>query len=82
MSSYHRAITRQRPLPLALLAYAAKHHRTITTGTPFALHDDGRNAEGERRTWLVLPGHLPGAFPSIPGALATSAGMEASCASR
>lgn len=68
--------------PLALLACVAQQRPTITTAPPFALHDGGRDVEGEQRTCLVLSGRLLRAVPSIPGALATSAGMEASCASR
>lgn len=67
----------QHAAPLPLFDWAARHHRPAT-GARIVLRDDLRDAEGEPRACLVIPGRrLPLAFPSIPAALAALAHMEA-----
>jgi len=57
--------------------------RLAPTSARVVLRDDLRDAEGQPRACIVIPGRrLPLAFPSIPAALAALARMEAAHAGR
>ncbi|WP_270934418.1 hypothetical protein [Falsiroseomonas oryzae] len=71
-----------RPAPL--LDWIERHkaaqrdRRPAPAGVRLVLRDDLRDAEGQPRACIVIPGRrLPLAFPSIPAALAALAHMEA-----
>jgi hypothetical protein len=70
------------PAPLPLFAWAARQHRQVRGAARIVLRADMRDAEGEPRACIVIPGRLPLAFPSIPAALAALARMEAAHAGR
>ncbi|WP_372620865.1 hypothetical protein [Falsiroseomonas sp.] len=76
----------QRPAPLLDWIERQKimeRQRRNTSGARVILRDDLRDAEGQPRACLVIPGRpLPLAFPSIPAALAALAQMEAAHAGR
>lgn len=66
----------QHAAPLPLFAWAARNHRPAPRAS-IVLRDDLRDAEGEPRACIVIPGRrLPLAFPNIPAALAALAQME------
>lgn len=75
-----------RPAPL--LDWIERHkavertRRPAPTGARLMLRHDLRDAAGEPRACIVMPGRLPVAFPSIPAALAALAHMEAAHAGR
>jgi hypothetical protein len=57
--------------------------RPAITGARIVLRDDLRDADGEPRACLAIPGRrLPLAFPNMPAALAALARMEAAHAGR
>jgi hypothetical protein len=71
------------PRPAPLLdwiereGHAARARRPAPNGAKLVLRHDLRDAAGEPRACLALPGHLPWAFASLPAALAALARMEA-----
>lgn len=72
-----RMSRRRTSTPLPLFAWAALHHRPHSPRARIVLRDDLRDAEGEPRACIVMPGRrLPLAFPNIPAALAALAHME------
>jgi hypothetical protein len=72
-----RTASARHAAPLPLFAWAARHQRSAT-GARIVLRDDLRDADGEPRACIVIPGRrLPLAFPNIPAALAALAHMEA-----
>ncbi len=78
----HRARAKSpRPAPLLdwieAKRHAARARRPAPTGAKLVLRHDLRDAAGEPRACLALPGHLPRAFASVQAALAALAGMEA-----
>lgn len=83
---FPRKTTRRRMAarePLPLFAWAARQPRAAATGARLILRDDLRDAEGQPRACLAIPGRrLPLAFPSIAAALAALAHMEAAHAGR
>jgi hypothetical protein len=54
----------------------------MTSGARIVLRDDLRDAEGQPRACLAIPGQLPVAFPSISAAYAALNRMEAVQAGR
>jgi hypothetical protein len=76
---------RAKPIrPAPLLDWIERHQaaerggRPVTTGARLMLRYDLRDAAGEPRACIVIPGRrLPLAFPSIPAALAALANMKA-----
>lgn len=72
-----RTTSAQHAAPLPLFDWAARHQRSAT-GARLLLRADLRDADGEPRACLAIPGRRsPLAFPSIPAALAALARMEA-----
>ena len=74
-----------QPAPLLdwIERQTAARNRPPATSARIVLRDDLRDAEGEPRACIVIPGRrLPLAFPSIPAALAALARMEAAHAGR
>lgn len=61
---------------------AAPARPSAATGARLVLRHDLRDAAGEPRACLALPGRLPLAFPSMPAALAALAWVEAGHAGR
>jgi hypothetical protein len=79
----HRQVRPADLAPLPLFAWAARHQPRPTGAAHVVLRDDLRDANGEPRACIVIPGRrLPLAFPSIPAALAALACMEAAHAGR
>ncbi len=69
--------------PLPLFEWAARRQRSAAPAPRLILRADLRDADGEPRACLAIPGRrLPLAFPSIPAALAALAHMEAAHAGR
>lgn len=56
--------------------------RPMPPGARLMLRDDLRDAEGQPRACIVIPGRLPVAFPSIHAAYAALDTMEAAHAGR
>jgi hypothetical protein len=66
-----------------LFEWAARRQRIAATAPRLILRADLRDADGEPRACLTIPGRrLPLAFPNIPAALAALARMEAAHACR
>ena len=69
--------------PLPLFEWAARRQPSAANAPRLILRADLRDADGEPRACLSIPGRrLPLAFPSIPAALAALAHMEAADARR
>ncbi len=70
-----RAMT---PAPLPLFTWAAQHPRPRAMGARLLLRADLRDAEGEPRACIAIPGQrVPLAYPNITAALAALRAMEA-----
>ncbi len=75
--------TTRAPGPMPLFLWAARQEHRTTSGARLVLRDDLRNAEGEPRACIAIPGRrVPLAFPSISAAVAALARMEAAHAGR
>ena len=78
-----RTNTAPHAAPLPLFEWAARRQRIAASVPRLILRADLRDADGEPRACLSIPGRrLPLAFPSIPAALAALAHMEAADARR
>jgi hypothetical protein len=78
-----RINTAPHAAPLPLFEWAARRQRSAASAPRLFLRADLRDADGEPRACLSIPGRrLPLAFPSIPAALAALAHMEAADARR
>ena len=78
-----RTTTAPHAAPLPLFEWAARRQRSAASVPRLILRADLRDADGEPRACLAIPGRrLPLAFPSIPAALAALTRMEAADARR
>ena len=78
-----RTTTAPHPAPLPLFEWAARRQRIAAPAPRLILRADLRDADGEPRACLAIPGRrLPLAFPNMPAALAALAQMEAAHACR
>lgn len=80
---------RAKPIrPAPLLDWLEQHkameraQRLTTSGARLMLRHDLRDADGQPRACLAIPGRLPVAFASMPAALAALAHIEAAHAGR
>jgi hypothetical protein len=79
----HRPRRARTPAPMPLFDWHPPAPRRTPCGARLMLRDDLRDAEGEPRACLVIPGRrLPVAFPSITMALAALATLEVAHAGR
>jgi hypothetical protein len=78
-----RTTTAPHAAPLPLFEWAARRQRIAATAPRLILRADLRDADGEPRACIAIPGRrLPLAFPNMPAALAALARMEAAHAGR
>jgi len=74
----HRPRRHNASAPLPLFAWAARQHQPTAPRPRLLLRDDLRDADGEPRFCISIPGRrLPVAYPTINAALAALRAMEA-----
>ena len=73
----HRLRRAMPHAPMPLFAWAASNQRILSSGARLILRDDLRDAEGEPRACIAIPGQrVPLAYPNIAAALAALRVME------